>query len=110
MLWYRNWVSRGLGCSVFRGLICGQTARCRTLKFRSERKVEDQQDCECTGNCGEYQVPVRQGLLRECSFQVVNQGVYVERFLRCCKTIFLGVKFIDHCCECLFDTGELVSR
>ena len=68
-------MNRGPGCSIFWGLICAQAVRGRTLKFRPERNIEDQQACESAGNCGDYQVPVRHGFLRKCSFQDVNQGV-----------------------------------
>jgi len=73
-------MSRGLGCSIFWRLICAQTAQCGTLKFRSEKKVEDHQNCESTRNYGEYQVPMCQGFLRKCSFLDVSQCVCREIF------------------------------
>ena len=88
-------MNRGPGCSIFWGLICAQTVRCRTLKFRPERNIEDQHACESAGKCGDYQVPLRQGSLRKCSLLDVNQGVYVERFLRCCKTVLQLVQLVD---------------
>ena len=97
------------GCSTFWGLICAQTVRCRTLKFRPESNIEDQQACESAGNCGEYQVPVWQCSLRKCSLLDVNQGVYVERLLCCCEPVLQLVHFVDLRCEGRFDTGELVS-
>ena len=79
------------------------------MKFRLEKNIKDQQDCEVTGKRGEYQVPVRQGFLRKCSLLDEHQGVYVEGILCCFETVLQLVQFVDLRCDCRFDTGELVS-
>ena len=71
--------------------------------------MKGQQGCEGTGNCGEYQVPLRQGFLRNCSLLDMYQGVYVEGLLCCFETVLRLVQFVALRCECRFDTGEFVS-
>jgi hypothetical protein len=75
-----------------------------------EKDTNDQQYLEDTGNCGDYQVPVRLGFLLKGSLLDVNQGIHAKRLLCDCEMVLQLAQFVDLHRERRFDTGKFVCR